>query len=449
LKPLLPLLDRVHIPARFRVSSLGSLDGCRLRIVLAGAEQRSLLPGGPAALLGTVLHHLVERAGRGLVPLDSAGPTAAAERELARLLELERQRLSNLGESPGLQSLLAHPPPEWRTRWKPVLRKAAARIAAAPPPAALHTSSGTSKGKMLAFEDLREGEVGYEVGVRSSALRLEGRMDFVARFPGKEVLVRDEKTGRVLDDEGALKPSLQMQLRLYGLLVLESLPGAQVRLLIDDGEEWPVSFEEAEVQQLHTSLQGFLKDLSEGKQVLAADLADTGEGCWHCPYRPACPAYRSEAPRRWIASANRPLGPDVWGHLLKVEPDTGGRVCVRVQDAAGREIRVKGVEASHGLGPETPAGTEVWLFNLEANWARATKTLSGEWVHPRNFHEVPPVGTGRRAWTLTVVGGEEAPASPGPVCALRPADDSRRAGDPSTAESGAMGWSAAGGIPRG
>lgn len=234
-------------------------------------------------------------------------------------------------------------------------------------------------------------------------------MDFVARSPRREVLVRDEKTGRVLDEEGALKPSLQMQLRLYGLLILEALPGAQVRLLIDDGEEWPVSFEEEEVQQLSNSLQDFLEGLPEGQQALAADLADTGEECWHCPYRPVCPIYRNEAPGRWIASSNRPLGPDVWGHLLGVEPDAGGRVRVRIQDAAGREICVKGVESSHGLGPETPGGTEVWLFNLEANWTRATKTLSGKWVHPRNFHEVPPVGTGRRAWTLTVFGGEEAP----------------------------------------
>jgi hypothetical protein len=81
-----------------------------------------------------------------------------------------------------------------------------------------------------------------------------------------------------------------------------------------------------------------------------------------------------------------------------------GRVDVVLRDAAGRRVRIDGLDPRHGL-TSVLVGKSVWFFGLEATGA--TRGFDGGRFHPRAFHELPRDRMERRAWALHVFGEEE------------------------------------------
>lgn len=76
-----------------------------------------------------------------------------------------------------------------------------------------------------------------------------------------------------------------------------------------------------------------------------------------------------------------------------------GRVDVVLHDAAGRRVRIDGLDPRHGL-TSVLVGKSVWFFGLEATGA--TRGFDGGRFHPRSFHELPRDRMERRAWALHV-----------------------------------------------
>ena len=99
--------------------------------------------------------------------------------------------------------------------------------------------------------------------------------------------------------------------------------------------------------------------------------------------------YLDMAPRWWPNRSGhpRPLPLDVWGTVRSLRRDDKG-VTVGLEDPAGREVRIGGVDPERGLS-DAREGDTLYLFELEATEPRIHH---GARIHPRNFREVPPDG---------------------------------------------------------
>jgi hypothetical protein len=71
-----------------------------------------------------------------------------------------------------------------------------------------------------------------ELPVESVNLRLKARLDFLNILPNGIVEITDFKSGNVLDDEGEVESVTALQLRMYGLILLEFSPQARLELKV-------------------------------------------------------------------------------------------------------------------------------------------------------------------------------------------------------------------------
>ena len=242
---------------------------------------------------------------------------------------------------------------------------------------------------------------GTEVGLESKALRLRGRVDRIRRFASRAFEVRDYKTGATLDEQGEVKEVIALQLRAYGLMLLERHPEADVRLVVDDGEEREIAFDSEARLNAKDTLRRVVDAMPPPGLARAEELAVPGRSCWGCPIRHVCLGYRGSAPDWWKqypADVER-LANDIWGTMTEVFGE--GRVDVVLRDDAGRRVRVDGIDPRHGVTSDL-LGSRIHFFGLEATGA--TRGFDGTRFHPRSFHELPRDRLERRAWTLEVFG---------------------------------------------
>lgn len=381
-------MTEVTVPECFSPSALGPSAGCRLRLLVAsarptGADER--LASGPAATVGTLLHRVLERAARG----DELSPEDVFEQEYERAVEELRQdpRRAHYAALASTRSLA-----EWNRTKQWVLERAARQG-----PTTREAGSGNGRGETRV--------TGPEISLRSHALRLRGSADRVRQIGPRSFEICDFKTGATLDEVGEIKAEIALQLWAYGFMLLEQRPGSEVRLLVDDGLERELPFDDAARQRARSVLDAKLAVMPPPGQSVAGELAAPGKGCWGCPVRHVCPAYRRTAPewwRRYPEGVDR-LSYDVWGTALEVIGD--GRVDVVLRDEAGRRVRVDGVDARHGVSSES-IGKRMWFFGLEATGA--TRGFDGGRFHPRSFHELPRDRLEKRAWSLQVFGENSA-----------------------------------------
>lgn len=392
-------VGRVTIPLYWSPSTLEDVRTCRLRALAGSVEWADRLPPGPAAQRGRAFHELLERAAKGRIPrrgsaaedvsreldalLEQLGTTLLAEPDSAHYAKLE----DTVGKL------------QWLSLRKRIERQAAellnrspiARRAAVP---------GMRPPHRVRIQEVREGESAAEVLIEAPTLRLRGRVDLVERPSHSRFVVRDYKTGRVHAADGAVREGVQLQLRLYALMVRELDPRAEVDLLVDTGVEYRVPVNESSLRDLRAWWLAVLSSLPQG-EVSAVTLASPGPGCWHCPVRHVCPAYRTEAPNLWrTRRTDDPMPLDIWGQPSAIERRDEG-YDVRLVDAAGRHAKIFRLSPRHAvLGEGSSSGRALWFFGLEASGHH--KTLDGDWVHPRNFHELPADASERRAWNLKV-----------------------------------------------
>jgi hypothetical protein len=105
--------------------------------------------------------------------------------------------------------------------------------------------------------------------------------------------IRDYKTGSVLDEDGCVKEEVALQLRAYGLMILENHPTASVRLVVDDGLDHEVEFDEVARIAAMKTIEGILARVPAAGILQIDRTARPGAGCFGCRVRHVCPAYRA------------------------------------------------------------------------------------------------------------------------------------------------------------
>jgi hypothetical protein len=166
---------------------------------------------------------------------------------------------------------------------------------------------------------------------------------------------------------------------------------------VDHGEDQVVTFDDAIAAQTEAWLRTVLACVPSGVPVRASELAAPGAACEGCAFRHVCRAYHRAAPTWWLADV--PFRPplDVWGVVEKVAAAPEDRVDLTLRDAAGRMVRVFGLDSSRTAGAE--AGQTLWFYSLRSGDRRGGPDM---WRHPVNFHEVLGGDPHGRAWALEV-----------------------------------------------
>lgn len=387
--PLPPTITDVTVPACFSPSALGASARCRLKLVVASnrrADGDQRLASGPEAMVGTVLHRVLERVAQG----DELSPHEVFQQEYARAVDELQQdpRRNHFADLASTRSLA-----EWNRTKHWVLARATQQASPARRKPAATGGQGNSR------------LTGPEVAFLSPTLRLRGKADSIRQLGASAFEIRDFKTGVVLDERGEVKPEIALQLWAYAFMLLERRPGCDVRLVVDDGAEREVAFDADTRTRAKRILDALLKGMPPAGPSTAGELAVPGKDCRGCQVRHVCPAYLAAAPNWWqkYPDGVDMLSNDVWGTVLEVIGE--GRVDVVLRDVAGRRVRVDRVDARHGISSAL-VNKSVWFFGLEATGA--TRGFDGGRFHPRAFHELPRDRMDRRAWVLHVF-GERAP----------------------------------------
>lgn len=387
MRALPPAATEVVVPDCFAPSALGTSGACRLRLIVASLrhhEGPERLLSGPEAAVGTLLHRVLERVGHGT----TASATEVFQEEYDRAVDRLRRdpRRSHFAELASIKSLA-----EWSRLKAWVLAQAM--------PSGAPSASGPSGAAVRALS-------GSEVGLESKALRLRGKADRVRRLGPGRFEVCDFKTGATLNDQGEVKPEIALQLGAYGLILLDGHKGADVRLLVDDGQVREIPFDTAARRAARDVLCRIIDAMPPAGLVEAKVVASPGASCYRCAIRHVCPTYREVAPTWWKQyppDVDR-LSNDIGGVVTEVTgTDT---VSIVLRDDAGRRVRIDGVDGRHGISSAL-FGRRMWFFGLEATGS--TRGFDGARFHPRSFHELPRDRLERRAWTLEVFLDTERP----------------------------------------
>lgn len=379
LRPLPGCLDAIVVPECFSVTAVAACGGCRLRAVLGSSRSNSYrLPSGPEAAIGTLVHRVKEKwADRTDATVSPDDVFDAEYAALVRELELDADRRHFADLSATLSP----------SQWSMVRRQVVAQCSALSP---LGTASSTRS------PSPEKPRLGAEVDLEARSLRIRGRADRIDKDGSGGWVVRDYKTGSVLRPDGTPRPDYTLQMQCYGLMITEHSPSSEVRLILDDGDEYQVPFD----HEVRDSTREFLRTLTAGMPAAgavgdAADLATPGAACTTCAFRVACRAYRREAPAWWAEYPRdvERIPSDTWGIVRGV---TGGaQTSLILDDDAGRKVRVDGLDQRHGL-VDARTGDRVWAFALNA--AGPARGFDGRQFHPRNFFELPRDRRERRAW---------------------------------------------------
>lgn len=369
------------VPNCFSPSALSASHACRLRLVIASSDsfaRAERLISGPEAAVGRLIHRVLERAGR--------SPGISLE-------EIFNQEYERAIDEIRRDPRCAHFVDLASTRSKAEWSRLKAWVRARAPRSVVPTSPRERIGGE------RHPLTGTEVGLESVPLRLRGRADRIRQFSADVFEIREFKTGVTLDDRGEVRKDIALQLRAYGLMLLERRPEANVRLVVDDGEEREIPFDSEARRTARALIRGVVRAMPPPGPARAIELASPGKSCWGCSIRHVCPAYRACAPGWWkqYPAAIEWISNDIWGTLRDVDRDR--QVDILLHDDANRRVRIRGLDLRHGINTNT-IGRRLWFFALEGTGA--SRGFDGARFHPRSFHELPRDRLERRAWALQV-----------------------------------------------
>jgi RecB family exonuclease len=339
------------------------------------------LCAGPEASVGTLVHRVLERTwGNSSADVDSVFESEYLK--ITKELEADRSR-AHFQDLASTRTL---------TQWAALRAWIRAR-----------SLRGGLYRRTKSGGPLPDKGLGAEQKLESKGLRLRGRADRVRRLGPSELEVRDFKSGATLDSEGQIKADIALQLKAYGLMLLELNPLATIRLVVDDGEERELEFGQSERDAARELLVKLISDLPPPGSALARALATPGASCWGCSYRHRCSAYLEIAPSWWLKypSETDRIPLDIWGVVTELSRTEPG-FSVRLQDQAGRRVRIDSLDERHGISADD-VSRPMYLFGLEATGP--SRDFDGRPYHPRSFHERPRDRLERRAWTATAFTG--------------------------------------------
>lgn len=388
-----PVLDEVRPPALLSPSRFADLLKCPLSVI-HGLREEELLPPHPLAVLGGVIHDVMHT-------VRSIAPESREEIE-DTVAEIFEERLgaaeARLAAEPSTRRLVPIRRAVGRTVWRQRKTRLGAWAAALSDLSASRIGRQSTGPLPREMRDWREETsatvqvpIGSEKSMKLPDSRLSGRPDRIERDSDGVFHITDLKTGSVLDKDGLPLGDYALQVRLYGLMVERIDPDARVRLWLEGSERVEVPWDDAARTETEELLEKTLSDLPDDLSLPADSLAREGPQCGRCRVRHRCPRYHSVAPTWWRStSTTAPVAPfDTWGTLLAVNTRDGQTHEVLLRDAAGRKVRISGLEAGiAGLHD----GDYGWFFDLEPS---ETLPQHGAFTHPRNFHGMRP----SRAWS--------------------------------------------------
>ena len=398
LRTLPPILQTVEIPPTLSATRLASSGDCRLKAILLPSAYPNW-PPSPEAAFGRVVHAMMDLAARGQIP-STGGDPRPVESALDELLRNEEMRLASTPIKPHYADIrTAFGPREWQKRRSLAVARTLQVLVSRPPDVCELESSpvpGISLDRALQLR----GFAVSELSLNSATLRLRARLDFLRVLSDGRVEITDFKSGNILDDEGEVQEVTALQLRLYGVAILELAPRARLQLkVVSRAGNTEVTFSTEDIQRTREWLMERMSGLPIGEHIQAEPLAVVGSQCWGCNARVVCPAYRSTVPELWKRtdlSMQLPL--DIAGRIIEVE-SSAEQMTVKIGDLAGRISKIHRLSRATYSPTHFDRDSVFWFFNLTSG---ETRVLNGKRRHPRNFHDLPGTTLERRAWTLQV-----------------------------------------------
>lgn len=392
-------LATVVVPDLFHPSSFAQLERCQLSVLgTLCADRRALLVPHPAAFLGLLLHHARQEFIQG-----RWGATREARPAAAAILDRAVEDMdATLGADPVTAPLAPLRVSVGRQAWKSRIKAfeiwsgRTAFVARGGSPRRLELDSSYAP---VESDETAELRLGAEQTLSDRRLRLRGRPDWSKKIDDKLIEVGEYKSGCIEDGDGNLLDDHVVQVRLYALMLECAFPGSKVKPYLEKSDRTEVPWGYKERAQLLARLEDAGRRLPPQARLEATGLASPGVHCARCRIRPMCPAYRSEVPDWWPDDRNspRPLPMDVWGEVIGVA-EHGDLTGVKLVDAAGRRVRIEGIDSRHGVS-RAIHGDHMWFFDLQSSEDLCQHGLE---IHPRNFHEIPPGSRWRRAYRSRV-----------------------------------------------
>lgn len=361
---------------RVSPSRYTATQACLLREVWTAAGNEPLLPPSPLAELGSVIHRLLEAAGRGQLHGGKKEKVDATWDEL--VLDAERNMAgSTLRQH---QVPMSKSIPDFQVRKLRACRRAA-KIA--------HDAFRACDGRPRQSPQY----TGFELWVESDDGQVGGYIDRVT-MTEEGVVLCDYKSGAVLDSgtgdgSGEPKRAYKVQMELYAALYRLKSGVWPIRLEIVPLQDTPleVRFDPENAERLLEEASTFLRSANkriaevENGSTEISDLASPkGMNCRLCLFRPACQAYwiakRKESQEKWPV--------DVEGFLRETTSLRNGKVCMKIAEddsPTSSCITVRNLTDSmdrHPLLHRTSIGKRVAVYGLNRDYR------SGDYTETQN-----------------------------------------------------------------
>ncbi len=309
-------------------SGFGLYEVCRLRWSLASAKHPHLLRSFPARELGTAYHQLIEEASRGQVAGDESSLGVRFDEIVAELDDDLRQN--------------------WLTAvWVPMgskvrdygLRRGRAVTRAM----SVARTPETSRAAPMPFR-------GVEVFLEARSGLIRGKADSVW-FDGDDLVITDEKSGRIRANDGSVQDAYETQLLMYAAMLAESSGEwpDRLELVSATGDRTAVAVNHARATGL---LDHAIEVLTAHNESVAGGIgadalaAPSAEGCRFCDYRPGCARYHKAATGRGDAEG---WPSDVFGPVAEHRLLGNGGHMLLIGDPP---VRVRGLSGDPDRHPD-------------------------------------------------------------------------------------------------
>ena len=361
---------------RMSPSRYTAMHTCLLREVWSASGNEPLLPSSPLAELGSVIHRLLEVAGRGQLDGGRNGKVDATWKDLISQAE-KKMALSALRQH---QVPLSRSIPDFEVRKLRACHRAA-EIA--------HDAFQSDDNRSRQCPH----PTGFELWVESHDGQVGGYIDRVTMTKDGVILL-DYKSGVILSPgtgggPGELKRTYKEQMELYaglyrlkcgawpiGLRILP-LQGTPVEVVLD-----PENSERllAEANKFLCAANERIAEVKNGSAEITVLALPQAVHCRLCLFRPACQAYwiarEQESQEKWPA--------DIRGVLRETTRLRNGKVCMRIaqgNSATSSFFTIRNLTDCtdrHPLLHHTQPGSRVAIYGLKYHYR------SGDYTETQN-----------------------------------------------------------------